>query len=79
MDTLSENLANTRIHLVGVKGTGMAALTEILHHQGAVITGSDVAETFYTDALLARLGIIPLLFSANNITAGINLVIYSVA
>ena len=47
--SLPENLSGLHIHFVGIKGTGMAALVEILHHKGAVITGSDVSERFYTD------------------------------
>ncbi len=41
-----------RVHLVGIKGTGMTALAEILSARGARVTGSDTAETFYTDAIL---------------------------
>jgi UDP-N-acetylmuramate--alanine ligase len=66
-------------HMVGIKGTGMTALTEVLHARGDAITGSDVADIFYTDALLARMGITPALFSAENITGGIDRVIYSAA
>jgi UDP-N-acetylmuramate--alanine ligase len=81
---LPSDLKNRHIHLVGIKGTGMAALTEILCARGAHITGSDIADTFYTDALLKKLDITPLLFSPQNITAGIesggiDLVIYSAA
>ncbi|GAH34616.1 unnamed protein product, partial [marine sediment metagenome] len=35
----------------------MAALAEILLSRGAEITGSDVAEKFYTDRILQELGI----------------------
>ena len=40
------------IYFVGIKGTGMAALVEIFFHNGAIITGSDVSERFYTDEVL---------------------------
>lgn len=33
-----------RIHLVGIGGSGMAPLAEILHHNGYILTGSDVNE-----------------------------------
>ncbi len=36
------SLAGQRVHLVGIKGTGMAALAEILVRRGAVVSGSDV-------------------------------------
>lgn len=33
-----------RIHLIGIGGSGMAPLAEILHHNGFILTGSDVNE-----------------------------------
>ncbi len=76
---LPENLAGFHIHCVGIKGTGVVALVEILHARGAVVTGSDVAERFYTDEILEKLGIKVLPFSAENITDSVQLVIYSSA
>jgi UDP-N-acetylmuramate--alanine ligase len=68
------------MHLVGIKGTGMAALAEILAGRGAVLSGSDGPERFYTDALLQRLGV-PYRerFAAENIEPGVRLVIHSAA
>lgn len=75
-----DTFAKRNIHFVGIKGTGMAALVEILASEGAIITGSDVPDVFYTDAILARLGIKPFTtFSASNITDKTELVIYSSA
>ena len=54
---LPDSLQGYRVHLVGIKGTGMAALAEIFSDRGARITGSDTKETFYTDAVLKRLSI----------------------
>ena len=51
---LPASLEGFRIHLVGAKGTGMAALAEILSARGARLSGSDVADVFYTDVILAR-------------------------
>ncbi len=76
---LPENIKGVHIHFVGIKGTGMAALVEILHHQGAVITGSDTTERFYTDAIIEKLGLSSLPFSSDNITSDIDYVIYSSA
>ncbi|HTH13359.1 MAG TPA: UDP-N-acetylmuramate--L-alanine ligase [Spirochaetia bacterium] len=45
------------IHMVGVKGTGMAALAELLAASGARVRGSDVAEKFFTDEILDAVGI----------------------
>lgn len=79
VEKLPLNLNGVHIHFVGIKGTGMAALVEILHNRGAVITGSDVSEHFYTDEILDKLGIKPLSFSEENITEKIEYVIYSSA
>ncbi|MFI3257604.1 MAG: UDP-N-acetylmuramate--L-alanine ligase [Spirochaetales bacterium] len=67
------------IHFTGIKGTGMAALAEICTFRGATITGSDVADIFYTDDVLKHLGIVPKLFDKKNITSHIDLLIYSAA
>lgn len=57
----------------------MAALVEIFFAAGAVITGSDVSERFYTDEILESLKIKALPFSESNITKDIDLVVYSSA
>ena len=77
--TLPENLRGVRFHFVGVKGTGMAALVEILSARGAVITGSDVSERFYTDEVLERVGVKALPFSAANVTDSVDFVVHSSA
>lgn len=76
---LPQDLRGIHIHFVGIKGTGMAALVEIFHHNGAVITGSDVSERFYTDEILEKLNLKALEFSGKNITDDIQYVIYSSA
>ena len=55
--SLPKVIRNVHIHFVGIKGTGMAALVEILFHNGAIITGSDVSEYFYTDEIIEKLGL----------------------
>jgi len=77
---LPADLAGFRIHMVGIKGTGMAALAELLVYRGAVLSGSDVPEVFYTDEILHNLGI-PVMspFSADNLSSDIRLVIHSAA
>ena len=77
--SLPEDFRGVHIHFVGIKGTGMAALVEILFHKGAVITGSDVSERFYTDEVLEKLGLHALPFAAENITDDVQYVIYSSA
>ncbi len=65
---------------MGIKGTGMAALAEILLDRGAELSGSDGPETFYTDRILQRLGI-PYAesFDPANVGSDIRLVIHSAA
>ncbi len=67
------------IHFVGIKGTGCTALVEILASQGAIITGSDVRERFYTDEILEKYGLHALDFSEDNITDDVRFVVYSSA
>lgn len=77
--SLPGSLNGVHVHFVGIKGTGMVALVEIFHHNGAVVTGSDVSERFYTDSIIENLGLKALPFSEKNITDEIQLVIYSSA
>lgn len=43
------------VHFTGIKGTGMAALAEILHDQGMPVQGSDIEKYIFTqDGLEAR-------------------------
>lgn len=73
-------LSGAKIHLVGIKGTGMCALAELLHRSGARITGSDVPDRFYTDAILKELSI-PFTegFAAENLPPDADLVVHSAA
>ncbi len=50
----SNNINN--IHLIGIGGSSMVAVAEILHHQGYTITGSDIAENGNT-LMLKKKGI----------------------
>ncbi len=76
---LLKNCSGLHIHFVGIKGTGMAALVEILYARNAKITGSDVSERFYTDSILEKYQITALPFSEKNISEDVKLVIYSSA
>ena len=77
--SLPADLQGAHFHLVGIKGTGMTAFAEILCRAGAVVSGSDVAERFYTDAVLEAAGIAVLPFSEANITDRVQFVVYSSA
>ena len=68
------------VYFVGIKGTGVCALAELMHSMGIKTSGSDIDEVFYTDAILKELGI-PYYegFDPAHITDGIDLVVYSAA
>ena len=58
----------------------MAALAEILHDAGAVLSGSDVAEQFFTDTLLERIELTPRVgFEAGHVPPDVQLLVYSSA
>lgn len=78
--TITEMLRRGPVHLVGIKGTGMSALAELLTSAGVPVTGSDTDEQFYTDRILKDLGI-PFRedFSGSNIPANTALVVRSAA
>ena len=54
-------------------------MAELLTGAGAVVSGSDVDDTFYTDQVLAAIGVPVFPFAAENIDAGLALVIHSAA
>jgi UDP-N-acetylmuramate--alanine ligase len=67
-----------KVYVIGIKGSGVIAVVEILHSMGIEISGSDTAEKFFTDAILERLGIKYYEgFSANNIPDDVDLILYS--
>ena len=69
-----------KIHVIGIKGSGIISVVEILHSLGIEITGSDTKEKFFTDKILKKLGIkFKEKFSPKNIPADADLIIYSTA
>ena len=46
-----------KVYFIGIKGTGMCALAELMHNSGIHVYGSDTNEVFYTDAILKELEI----------------------
>jgi UDP-N-acetylmuramate--alanine ligase len=77
---LPDTLEGLGVHLVGAKGTGMAALAEILADKGARLSGSDVSDVFYTDAILASIGVrMSVGFEASHLPEGTGLVLHSAA
>ncbi|EUJ35469.1 UDP-N-acetylmuramate--L-alanine ligase [Brochothrix campestris] len=56
-------------HFIGIKGTGMSALAQILHDEGKTVQGSDIDKEFFTQRALERANIKLLPFAKENITA----------
>ncbi|HEY4600202.1 MAG TPA: UDP-N-acetylmuramate--L-alanine ligase [Cerasibacillus sp.] len=54
-------------HFIGIKGTGMSALAQILHDSGEMVQGSDVEKTFFTEEALREKQIPIYPFSETNI------------
>lgn len=70
-----------RVYFIGIKGTGVSALAQILRFLGLeVVGGSDTQEKFWTDEILLRCGI-PFVegFSERNIPKQVDLVVASEA
>ncbi|PIP28094.1 MAG: UDP-N-acetylmuramate--L-alanine ligase [Candidatus Moranbacteria bacterium CG23_combo_of_CG06-09_8_20_14_all_35_22] len=69
-----------KAYMIGIKGSGVIAVVEILHSMGVEITGSDTNEKFFTDEILQKLNI-PYFekFEAKNIPSDVDLVVYSTA
>src|SRR5690625_7290595 len=57
----------TTYHFIGIKGTGMSALAQILHNSGEKVQGSDVEKRFFTQAALEEKNIPIYPFSKSNI------------
>lgn len=76
-----KSLSDARhIHMIGIKGAGMAALAEILAGRGLRVGGSDTSEYFFTEETLRRRGIrYTEGFSSENIPKESDTIIYSTA
>ncbi|MBN2619160.1 MAG: UDP-N-acetylmuramate--L-alanine ligase [Spirochaetales bacterium] len=76
----SESMEFKHVYMVGIKGTGMAALAELLKGKGVSVTGSDVPQKFFTDELLKKAGILYFTdFKKENISKDVEMVIHSSA
>lgn len=49
-----KKLSELKIHIIGIGGTGMAPIAVVLHESGASVSGSDRAESVYTNDLRSR-------------------------
>jgi UDP-N-acetylmuramate--alanine ligase len=69
-----------KIYAIGIKGSGVTAVVEMLTSMGLEVTGSDTNEKFFTDSTLKRLGIRYFEgFSEKNIPEDVDLIVYSTA
>ena len=57
-----------KYYLVGIKGTGMSALAQLLNDEGHKVTGSDSYEQYFTEDSLIYKGIEIKVFNKSNIT-----------
>ena len=64
----------TIYHFVGIKGSGMSALAQILHEMNFRVQGSDVEKRFFTQNALEQLGIEILPFQQENIKPGMTII-----
>jgi len=69
-----------KVYIIGIKGSGIVAVVEILSGMGIEVLGSDTKEIFFTDKILKKLGIKYFEnFSSANIPANTDLIIHSTA
>ncbi|MCK0471284.1 UDP-N-acetylmuramate--L-alanine ligase [Halalkalibacter sp. APA_J-10(15)] len=62
-------------HFIGIKGSGMSALAQVLHDMKLSVQGSDVEKTFFTQKPLEQKGIALLPFNQSNIQQGQQVVV----
>ncbi|MCH1625346.1 UDP-N-acetylmuramate--L-alanine ligase [Fredinandcohnia quinoae] len=64
----------TVYHFVGIKGTGMSSLAQVLHDMNYEVQGSDYEKRFFTQKPLEERGISLLPFSKENIREGLTVI-----
>ncbi|UTH10972.1 UDP-N-acetylmuramate--L-alanine ligase [Macrococcoides canis] len=64
----------TLYHFVGIKGSGMSALAQILFDMGESVQGSDIEKEFFTEKALREKGITILPFNQENIKEGMTII-----
>ena len=64
----------TIYHFVGIKGSGMSALAQVLHDMKFQVQGSDVEKHFFTQDGLEKSGITILPFQKENIKPGLTII-----
>ncbi|PLS14873.1 UDP-N-acetylmuramate--L-alanine ligase [Bacillus sp. M6-12] len=64
----------TVYHFVGIKGSGMSALAQVLHDMNYQVQGSDYEKRFFTQIALEKSGIKILPFTKDNIQPGMTVI-----
>jgi hypothetical protein len=64
----------TVYHFVGIKGTGMSPLAQILHDNGYTVQGSDIEKYIFTQTALEERNITILPFDPENIKPGMTVI-----
>lgn len=64
----------TLFHFIGIKGSGMSSLAQILHDSGHKVQGSDVETYFFTEDALRDRNIAIFLFDEENIKEGMTVI-----
>lgn len=64
----------TIYHFVGIKGSGMSALAQVLHDMDYLVQGSDYDKHFFTQVALEKSGIKILPFNKENIQPGMTII-----
>ena len=64
-----------RYHFIGIKGSGMASLAEIIADRGDEVTGSDIEKYIFTQKPLEERGIKITSFDEKNIQDGDTVII----
>ena len=72
------DFAGKRIHLIGIGGSSMSGLAEMLMDQGYQVTGSDRDETYLIHHVREKGGSVTIGHRAENVH-GADLVVYSAA
>ncbi|MEG2684986.1 MAG: UDP-N-acetylmuramate--L-alanine ligase [Erysipelotrichaceae bacterium] len=62
-------------HFIGIKGSGMASLANILADKGEIVSGSDIPKDLFTQKSLEKKGIKITDFNKDNIKDGMNVII----
>lgn len=72
---------NTRLHffLVGIAGSGMSSIAEVLIAQGFVVSGSDLATNSVTQRLAARGAVVYAGHAAEHLAPDVSLLVYTSA